>query len=73
MPVAAPLIRPAQWSGSGCSADAKQRTDRLSLPFRSGAKVTLYEKDNVFGGHTLTDESGPYPVDLGFQVISLAS
>lgn len=30
--------------------------------------VTLYEKEAVCGGHTLTDGSGPVPVDLGFQV-----
>jgi len=41
------------------------------LRLRSGAKVTLYEKEQVFGGHTLTDDSSPYPVDLGFQVLAL--
>ena len=40
--------------------------------FRSGAKVTLYEKENVFGGHTLTNDSSGYPVDLGFQVLAKA-
>ena len=41
----------------------------LSPPFfRSGAKVTLFEKELSFGGHTLTDDSLGFPVDLGFQV-----
>lgn len=31
--------------------------------------MTLYEKDAKCGGHTLTDESPGYPVDLGFQVL----
>lgn len=30
--------------------------------------MTLYEKEAVCGGHTLTDDSPGYPVDLGFQV-----
>jgi hypothetical protein len=37
-------------------------------PLRAGAKVTLFEKEATFGGHTLTDDSLGYPVDLGFQV-----
>ncbi len=41
------------------------------LHLRSGAKVTLYEKEQVFGGHTLTDDSSAYPVDLGFQVLAM--
>lgn len=36
--------------------------------FRSGAKVTLFESEARPGGHTLTDASPGYPVDLGFQV-----
>lgn len=40
---------------------------------RSGAKVTLFEKESAFGGHTLTDETSPYPVDLGFQVFNLTT
>ena len=35
---------------------------------RSGAEVVLFEKEETCGGHTLTDDSGPVPVDLGFQV-----
>ena len=35
---------------------------------RNGAKVTLYESEATCGGHTLTDTSSPWPVDLGFQV-----
>lgn len=35
---------------------------------RSGARVTLYESEESCGGHTLTDTSSGYPVDLGFQV-----
>jgi predicted NAD/FAD-binding protein len=34
---------------------------------RNGDAVTLFEKEAVCGGHTLTDHSSPYPVDLGFQ------
>ncbi len=34
---------------------------------RSGADVTLYESESCCGGHTLTDDSPGYPVDLGFQ------
>eukprot|EP00798_Chlamydomonas_sp_ICE-L_P023397 gene23397-30675_t len=43
------------------------------LLHRNGAHVTLFEKDSVFGGHTLTDTSSPYPVDLGFQVYNLTT
>lgn len=39
-----------------------------ALPCRNGAKVTLYESEKTLGGHTLTDDSSGYPVDLGFQV-----
>ena len=35
---------------------------------RQGARVTLYESEESCGGHTLTDTSSGYPVDLGFQV-----
>lgn len=35
---------------------------------RSGAKVTLFEAEPSCGGHTLTDSTGQWPVDLGFQV-----
>jgi protoporphyrinogen oxidase len=35
---------------------------------RSGIAVTLYESESRCGGHTLTDDSPGYPVDLGFQV-----
>lgn len=35
---------------------------------RAGARVTLYEGEAACGGHTLTDTSSGYPVDLGFQV-----
>ena len=30
--------------------------------------MTLYEKEAVCGGHTLTDDCPGYPIDLGFQV-----
>ena len=30
--------------------------------------MTLFEKEPQAGGHTLTDDSPGYPVDLGFQV-----
>jgi hypothetical protein len=35
---------------------------------RNGARVTLYESEASCGGHTLTDDSSGFPVDLGFQV-----
>ena len=35
---------------------------------RGGAAVTLFESEATCGGHTLTDDSSGYPVDLGFQV-----
>ena len=41
--------------------------------FRSGAKVTLFEKEPHAVGHTLTDDSPGYPVDLGFQATLAAS
>lgn len=44
------------------------RFKRLLMMFRSGAKVTLFERDPQAGGHTLTDDSPGHPVDLGFQV-----
>ena len=31
--------------------------------------MTLFEKEPQAGGHTLTDDSPGYPVDLGFQVL----
>ena len=30
----------------------------------------MYESEPQCGGHTLTDDSPGYPVDLGFQVCS---
>lgn len=38
-----------------------------------GAEVTLYESEATCGGHTLTDHSSGYPVDLGFQVYNLTT
>jgi predicted NAD/FAD-binding protein len=38
-----------------------------------GAKVTLYESEATCGGHTLTDHTSGYPVDLGFQVYNLTT
>ncbi|BDA46075.1 probable cyclopropane-fatty-acyl-phospholipid synthase at C-terminar half [Coccomyxa sp. Obi] len=43
------------------------------LLHRSGANVTLYESESCCGGHTLTDDSPGYPVDLGFQVYNLTT
>eukprot|EP00884_Botryococcus_braunii_P002118 jgi/Botrbrau1/11907/Bobra.0171s0017.1 len=40
---------------------------------RNGARVTLFEKEASCGGHTLTDDSPGYPVDLGFQVYNLTT
>lgn len=38
-----------------------------------GAEVTVYESEATCGGHTLTDHSSGYPVDLGFQVYNLTT
>jgi hypothetical protein len=35
---------------------------------RNGYQVTLFESEAKCGGHTLTDDTSPWPVDLGFQV-----
>jgi cyclopropane-fatty-acyl-phospholipid synthase len=35
--------------------------------------VTLYESEATIGGHTLTDDSSGFPVDLGFQVFNLTT
>ncbi len=46
----------------------KSLTIELSVRYRrAGHDVTLFEKEATCGGHTLTDTSGPAPVDLGFQ------
>lgn len=42
-------------------------------PHSNGISVTLYEKESTCGGHTLTDNSSPWPVDLGFQVFNLTT
>ncbi len=41
--------------------------------YRNGAHVTLYESEETIGGHTLTDDSSGFPVDLGFQVFNLTT
>ena len=38
-----------------------------------GAEVVLFEREGSCGGHTLTDRSSPWPVDLGFQVYNLTT
>eukprot|EP00892_Ulva_mutabilis_P000826 jgi/Ulvmu1/10744/UM068_0034.1 len=38
-----------------------------------GAEVTLFEREERCGGHTLTDHSSGTPVDLGFQVFNLTT
>jgi predicted NAD/FAD-binding protein/cyclopropane fatty-acyl-phospholipid synthase-like methyltransferase len=38
------------------------------LAHRNGHDVTLFERDDVCGGHALTVDSSVGPVDLGFQV-----
>ncbi|GLC46603.1 hypothetical protein PLESTB_001222700 [Pleodorina starrii] len=43
------------------------------LLHRNGARVTLLEKEERCGGHTLTDHTSAYPVDLGFQVFNLTT
>ena len=40
---------------------------------RNGAIVTLYESEGTCGGHTLTDTTSGYPIDLGFQVFNLTT
>ncbi|KAK9804082.1 hypothetical protein WJX73_004574 [Symbiochloris irregularis] len=40
---------------------------------KSGTEVVLFEKEGCCGGHTLTDDSPGYPVDLGFQVYNLTT
>ena len=35
--------------------------------------MTLLEAEPTLGGHTLTDDSAGFPVDLGFQVTNLAA
>ncbi|KAJ9507276.1 hypothetical protein QJQ45_006251 [Haematococcus lacustris] len=37
------------------------------LLHRNGFRVTLFEKDASCGGHTLTDATSPFKIDLGFQ------
>lgn len=39
----------------------------------SGFDVTIFEKEATCGGHTLTDDSAPVPVDLGFQVFNFTN
>ena len=41
------------------------------LAHRNGHDVTLFERDDVCGGHALTVDSSVGPVDLGFQVRAL--
>jgi NAD(P)-binding Rossmann-like domain len=38
-----------------------------------GADVTLFESEASCGGHTLTDNTSEWPVDLGFQVYNLST
>lgn len=38
-----------------------------------GAEVTLFEAEQTCGGHTLTDHTSGFPVDLGFQVYNLST
>ena len=44
-----------------------------SLTQRNGWKVTLYESEPTAGGHSLTDDSAGFPVDLGFQVFNMTT
>mmetsp|Transcript_1925 Transcript_1925/g.7990 ORF Transcript_1925/g.7990 Transcript_1925/m.7990 type:complete len:1321 (-) Transcript_1925:972-4934(-) len=43
------------------------------LAHRNGHDVTLFERDDVCGGHALTVDSSVGPVDLGFQVFNLTT
>jgi NAD(P)-binding Rossmann-like domain len=40
---------------------------------QSGASVTLFEKEESCGGHTLTDRTSKWPIDVGFQVYNLTT
>ena len=56
--------------GSGISG----LSTALALAMRGGRKVTLFESEEVCGGHTLTDStSSPVEIDLGFQVFNLTT
>lgn len=55
-------------SCSGCVRINGERAETSTWDCRSGAKVTLFEKEGSCGGHTLTDDSPGFPIDLGFQV-----
>lgn len=35
--------------------------------------MTLFEAEEQCGGHTLTDKTSPWAVDLGFQVTLIAA
>lgn len=35
--------------------------------------MTLFESESTCGGHTLTDTTSGYPIDLGFQVFNLTT
>ena len=54
--------------GNALHTRIAQQNNHSSNENRNGAKVTLYESEATCGGHTLTDTSSPWPVDLGFQV-----
>ncbi|GLI66526.1 hypothetical protein VaNZ11_010396 [Volvox africanus] len=43
------------------------------LLHRNRASVILMEKEEQCGGHTLTDHTSLYPVDVGFQVFNLTT
>ena len=57
--------------GSGISGLATA----LALAMRGSRKVTVFEAEEVCGGHTLTDATSEpgVPIDLGFQVFNLTT
>jgi cyclopropane-fatty-acyl-phospholipid synthase len=57
--------------GSGISGLATA----LALAMRGSRKVTVFEAEDVCGGHTLTDTTSEpgVPIDLGFQVFNLTT
>lgn len=42
-------------------------------PHSAGHAVTLFEAGPTLGGHTLTDDSPGFPIDVGFQVFNLTT
>ena len=56
----------------GCSRLPVCGVSVLCAAHRSGARVTLFESEATCGGHTLTDSTSPFSIDVGFQVCGRA-